>query len=45
MIIFFVSFIGIVIYTYKLDKRFLRYMGSLPLTENENDNKNIREKI
>ena len=36
MSIFFVVFIGIIIYTYKLNKNQIEYMARIPLSENEN---------
>lgn len=36
MLIFFLFFVGLLIYVWKIDKRFSNYMGSLPLDNEEN---------
>ncbi len=38
MILFFLVFIGIIVYTFKLSQSHVDYMSQLPLTENENLN-------
>ncbi|ROL61245.1 hypothetical protein D9V86_06780 [Bacteroidetes/Chlorobi group bacterium ChocPot_Mid] len=42
MIIFFIVFIAIVVYTFKLSKSHVEYMAKMPLTENENNFKENR---
>jgi|GEM_PF-6348673 len=38
MLMFFFAFIGIVVYTFKLNKKHVDYMANIPLKENENIN-------
>lgn len=40
LIVFFVFFIGVIIYVFKADKKFIAKMSRLPL-ENNNDNQKV----
>jgi cbb3-type cytochrome oxidase subunit 3 len=42
MIIFILFFIGITIWLFKVDKKYIKKMSELPLNEESNENKNFR---
>ena len=45
LIIFFVFFIVLLYWVFKVDKAFIKKMGELPLNDDTVDNQNLHEKV